>query len=564
MKNLRFKKVLLMSRKEKAAQAIDLDNKRVAILGPNGTGKSSLIKSLYASFGADPEKTHPKWKDADVEILLVFSVDGEDFSIVRKGGRFGMFDADDNVLLITSSVTNELAAQVASLLDFRLRMKRKNAPAVVIPPPAFCFLPFYSDQDKSWTDTWNGFSALQMMDNYKTEAARYHSGMRPNDYYDAWIEKQDANLLANEFEAEKASLRKAKDRVDGKRVNLGFDLNPEHFADRIESLLRECEAVRKRQDEVKSQISGLFSEKVLISEQVRISAAALKELDSDYRFAASLEVESVLCPTCGTTHDNNFVSRFSIVSDADSCRNFISEGGEKLRSINKRIEKANEELARIASQATAIESLLSEERDKVKLHDLLIGESDRLLQETFDEEFSELDSKIGDLLSTAREADKRMNNLTNQARRKKILETYVGFMTKFLKELDVHSLAETDYKAIEGRIKDTGSELPRAILAYKFAFLHTMMEYSSSPLCPMVIDSPLQQDQDSENIQRILKFILENVPENCQLILGSVQLHGVDFDGLTVSTSQKGKLLSEDVYEDVKRAVDPFVDQLLA
>ena len=136
-------------------------------------------------------------------------------------------------------------------------------------------------------------------------------------------------------------------------------------------------------------------------------------------------------------------------------------------------------------------------------------------------------------------------------------------MTKFLKELDVHSLAESDYKSIEGRIKDTGSELPRAILAYKFAFLHTMMKHSSSPLCPMVIDSPLQQDQDDENIQRILKFILKNVPQNCQLILGSVQLHGVDFDGLTVPTSQKGKLLREDIYEDVKREVDPLVDQLL-
>jgi energy-coupling factor transporter ATP-binding protein EcfA2 len=564
MKNLRFKKILLISRKEKTAREVSLNNQKVAILGPNGTGKSSLIKSLYAAFGADPEKTHPKWKRAGVEILLEFSVDGDDYTIVRKGSRFGLFEGNGAPILITSKIAAELAPQIAELLDFKLRMKSKSSEGVVIPPPAFCFLPFYSDQDDSWTNTWNGFSRLQMMADYKREAAKYHSGMRPNAYYDAMADKQDTQLQVKEFYAERKSLGRAKARFDKRRVKLGFDMDPEQFAVQISKLLVQCELVREKQDAVKATISELFSERVLISEQVRISKAALKELDADYKFSSSLEAEVVLCPTCGTSHDNNFASRFSIVSDADSCRDFIGEGEQSLRSINARIDAANNQLKAIAKQAVSLERLLSEERGKVKLRDLLSGESDRILQETFDEEFSKIDEKISKLLLQIKTSEEEMSELTNRERRAQILETYTGFMTKFLKELDVHSLAEADYKTIEGRIKDTGSELPRAILAYKFAFLHTMLKHSSSPLCPMVIDSPLQQDQDDDNVQRILNFVLKNSPADCQLILGSVKLHGVKFDGLEVSTSEKGKLLNATHFEQVKKAIDPFIDQLFA
>ena len=48
MKNLRFQSLILLSRKEKAARRIAFDPKATLILGENDTGKSSLIKAIYA------------------------------------------------------------------------------------------------------------------------------------------------------------------------------------------------------------------------------------------------------------------------------------------------------------------------------------------------------------------------------------------------------------------------------------------------------------------------------------------------------------------------------------
>ena len=151
-----------------------------------------------------------------------------------------------------------------------------------------------------------------------------------------------------------------------------------------------------------------------------------------------------------------------------------------------------------------LDNLLSEERGELRFHDVLEGEGERVLDKSFDEEFGVLKAKIGTCVVTSTDAKKRMGENTNRKRNLTISATYIKHMTKLLNSPDVHSLAVNDYKSIEGKIRDTGSELPRAILTYKFAFLYTMLEHSSSPLYQLVIDSPLQQDQDNENVRKIL------------------------------------------------------------
>ena len=38
-----------------------------------------------------------------------------------------------------------------------------------------------------------------------------------------------------------------------------------------------------------------------------------------------------------------------------------------------------------------------------------------------------------------------------------------------------------------------GSEGPRGLIAYYYAFLHTARRYSSSSFCPIVIDRPISK-----------------------------------------------------------------------
>jgi hypothetical protein len=119
-------------------------------------------------------------------------------------------------------------------------------------------------------------------------------------------------------------------------------------------------------------------------------------------------------------------------------------------------------------------------------------------------------------------------------------------------------LAEISYKAIDSNIRETGSDLPRALLAYYFAFIHTMKKFSTSAFCPIVIDTPVQQDQDEANAARMISFCLSQAPQGSQLILGTVGLHGVEYDGHVIKTDTKNRLLKTERFEEVSGILKPF------
>lgn len=125
------------------------------------------------------------------------------------------------------------------------------------------------------------------------------------------------------------------------------------------------------------------------------------------------------------------------------------------------------------------------------------------------------------------------------------------------------SVAEKSYKQIDCVINETGSDLPRALLAYYYAFVNTMRASSASVLCPLIVDSPVQQDQDPANATRMIQFALEHVPDDMQLILGSVSLHGAVYDGYSIEIEGKRSLLQSDAYDEVSGIMKPYYDALI-
>ena len=138
------------------------------------------------------------------------------------------------------------------------------------------------------------------------------------------------------------------------------------------------------------------------------------------------------------------------------------------------------------------------------------------------------------------------------------MNLYSTLMKKYLLELDVKTIAEKNYTKIDSRINETGSALPRALIAYYFSIFQVMKRYSSSTYCPIIIDSPNQQAQDLKHVDKILKFINKNQPEDSQLVLGIEELHNVDFDCEIIELKDKLSLLQEDEYENVSEEIDHF------
>ena len=132
-------------------------------------------------------------------------------------------------------------------------------------------------------------------------------------------------------------------------------------------------------------------------------------------------------------------------------------------------------------------------------------------------------------------------------------------MKRYLFELSVAGISEESYADFTSKIHDQGSDQPRAVLAYTFSILQLMQTRASSAFCPIIIDSPIQQEQDAVNHQRILEFIKKNQPNESQLILGVVDTKNVDFSGDVITLNQKRHVLREDEYNRATEEMMPFI-----
>jgi hypothetical protein len=75
-----------------------------------------------------------------------------------------VFAANGQPIEIFTSVTKGLGPWLAQLLKFGIKLT-DNQGELITPPPAYLLLPYYFDQDASWTDNWRGFTRLQQIKN---------------------------------------------------------------------------------------------------------------------------------------------------------------------------------------------------------------------------------------------------------------------------------------------------------------------------------------------------------------------------------------------------------------
>ena len=97
-----------------------------------------------------------QWKEAVSKILVQFTVGDREFSLLRNGSSFTIFDKTGKPLDSFKSVTKGLGIYLAQLFQFGIKLTSQSG-ELITPPPAYQFLPFYIYQDKGWVETWNSF-----------------------------------------------------------------------------------------------------------------------------------------------------------------------------------------------------------------------------------------------------------------------------------------------------------------------------------------------------------------------------------------------------------------------
>jgi hypothetical protein len=543
---------MLLSPTEKKAKKVKFNKKRTLIFGGNGTGKSCLIKSIYKTFGAPSYKDHPSWKALNPISFVRFTIDDIQYAILKDGKFYAVFNNKDEIINFSQSVIKELSPFLAGLFDFNIKLQNQQN-ELITPSPAFLFLPYYVDQDISWQKNWSSFSQLALIKSYREPIASYHTGLKPNEFYKAKGEIEQYTSAIKELEDERKVLKNVLEKVKGKITQADFNIDIEKFKDEVKDLLIECDILKTKQEQLKSKLVEFYNFKISIESQLVITKNALNETRKDYKYATEIIVDDFVdCPTCGAHYENSFVDRFEIAKDEDRCKELLIELTRELKEIDDKIEKENTAYNRSNEEIVKIETLLENRKGELKLKDIIENAGRNELKTVFEENSKNINSSIFENAVEQKKLQDRLKALNDKVRREEIMTLYYRTMKQYLFQLDVKTLKEESYKKIDSSIPETGSALPRALIAYYFSIFQVMRKYTSSAFCPIIIDSPNQQAQDLGHVDKILKFIDRNQPEDSQLILGIEELYDVDFNCDIIELKEEKSLLQKSDYKEVQ------------
>ncbi len=561
MRTMKFEKSYLLSHAEGRARSLTFDKGATVIRAGNGCGKSALLKSLYDTFGAEPHRIDNNWRAANVISAVDFMIDGERRTIMKYAGTYTVFDGNSQKEFQTTSVSKELAPFFAELLDFRLLMTDQQD-QVKIPPPSYAFAPYYIDQDEGWTAPWKSFRSMYLPRS-AAALADYHSGLKPNAYYVAQAMRDSVTIRLKDAEARRREIASAMEHL--KQIDdaptIYFDLAD--FQAETEGLLTESQHLHNEQVKYRSKLSELMETRALWSAQIAITGAALGEFNEVFEKAAghSLDVE---CPTCGEHYTNDIAARFNIAADTELLFGVLSHAKQQYRALETEIDAARSGIVQIEQSLTRVQAILSVRRNELSLGEVIAAEGRNVATRILRDRVAEVDAEIGSYSAQISELKEEMRRSIDKKRSQTIKDFFGTHLIDFSTRLDAR-IEDKPSGNISNMNLARGSEGPRGLAAYFYAFLHTVRGFGSSTFCPIIIDAPNQQGQDASHLPAIISFLVKTRPVGSQLILAVEDAVGIDVaDAAIIDIGEnRNQLLVDAEYEGVAKHLLPYMAQLI-
>ncbi|HDR7415322.1 TPA: hypothetical protein QCX14_005533 [Bacillus toyonensis] len=557
MKKLIFKELKLISFKEKKAKKIVFDSGVTVLYSDNlnKTGKSSIIKSLYNTLGAEV-RFHNSWKNLEVVNVLTFILESVEYTMVKNKNKYSLFNDSKQLIGSWNKVTEELAPEMAKLLGYRLTLPNRNKKEI-IPPPAYFFLPFYIDQDKSWNQEWSSFENLAQFANWQDIVIQYHAGILTDEFFEVSNKMSLKQSQKNETKKKYESLNYALHRFDKElRDSQTFNIEADNFQKEINALIKEVEKLQLLEDEWRAQLTELYNDRLILKQRKKSIEKTLKGVQVDYSKINSK------CKTCGLQHEDNFEARLKSAETEAKCHQLLNEIAIKLELVDENITKTNQIFTEKAKEKEALNNVLISKRGALTLKDIISLEGSYQFKIKIQEDLNKELEQIKMLEEEMDDLKKQKRKIQTTKRKTEITTEYIGYMNYFLEKLNVKNISSNSYDNLKTKIKEQGSHQPRALLSYYLSILKLIEKYSTSTFCPIVIDSPNQQDQSEENLNKMLNAIMNERPKDSQLILAVVDKPSVDIKGSyeMINFTQEHQLLEAEEYNAVLEEIKDILD----
>lgn len=554
MKELIINSILIADVNQKTAKFQEFKNGfNVITSSQNHVGKSSLIKSLYYSFGAEVE-FDTNW-DKNSKIYIVrFTVDKKNYRIARFQKKYVLLQ-DDELILFTEHVTIELAQKLEDIFKFGVYLPNRTDNTIELAPPVFMFMPYYIDQDRGWSEIYGSFSNLeQYAKDDRRKSLYYHLGIYNKKTVELVSEK-DALFL------QLSTIKEESERIENVVNVLSEELKNLVPAENIEELERNLimpkEAISKlvkKLGEKRNEIQKL--EIMLQNHKYQLEAINVVK----YTTSTTIQtpIKNILsCPKCGYVMDKEI---FEIVQKNYTFLNkkYAQQQVELLiQRIEKKLEKIKKEYVDMMNRLKAEESVYNDMKNNYDIY---------LVQKGLSSSLNNLTEKYEKNINNQKEITEKIKDITSELKKlpnkKEIEKKYVEFVIENLLSLGAWEASYEKKIKLLKPLKGQGTLKNKIILAQIIALFQTMdsLQIESNKF-PFIIDSPRGNEASLFSSEEILKLIfsIDCIP---QIILVTMDFlnfkDSINYKGNIniVELEQQYKLLSADEYTNYLEEIE--------
>ena len=517
----------------------------------NHVGKSSLLKSLYHTLGAEVEYDH-EWDKSSKLYILTFDVNNEEYRIVRFCKRFAVFK-QDKLLLLTDSVTKELSPLLEKIFGFAVFLPSKQTSKVELSPPAFSFLPYYIDQDNGWSGLYESFSNIeQYKKDDRIKSLYYHL----NIYTKATVQEMaDRDRLRDEIinlEAERDRVLTILQALTEEIRNLPSVENIDALEANLNLPKKKIKTLITRLGTLRNQIQQLETALEQHTHQLR-TIHEYRKIKAKHQPNQSKAVS--ICPRCGYLLDDELY-RLILTNYTSTNEEYLDQQIELIiDSIKADLDHVKREYVKLSQKIKSEETAFQIQQDAF---DTYIRQ--RGLQKSIDRFNEELAEVRAHITKNEEEIAKLTKAIKAMPNKKEIEAKYIEFVKSNIIHLGAWSEKyETKIKLLHPIIAQ-GTLENKIILAQVIGLFQTMEYFKTNVIrFPFVVDSPKAKEPSSESSKEILKMISE-IDMLPQVILATMDYQDYS-EGLPVPTklielSEQWHLLNSEDYTNNITAID--------
>jgi hypothetical protein len=562
MHGLQFKRIRICSEAEQKAFQQEFHPRKTLFLGDNSTGKSTIVKSLFRAFDAEPTGDLRGW-DYGAIVAVDFSAQERQYTVVRKGDLRALFEGRDLVGVTTSStVWNEIFARS---VGFKLQLMDREEDFRTASPSLF-FMPFYVNQDGSFLSAWDTFKSVKQFDaNAIPHTLEYFAAVRPVRYFDLkGTERANKGKLA-ELEVEATTLQRTRARLKRVLRPSAVKLTSAGFEKEVHELARMATDLGSKQEKLRRDIVEAEEIASQLADQIRLSDAALHEHDADFRSVDTATSQGVFrCPTCHAEHDASFHTFLGLAEDARELYRMKEALQRNLLSVKERSTHLRRQASALKQQYLEVSNILSVKRGRLTFEDVVKSYGANATDTALDGEITSVNRSITACQEQLRDLKLEIERLMKTHDSGTPLTRFRLSFKDLLAVADVPEFPNVDLWKLSKRPTDSGSVGPRAVVAYYAALWSAMQDPNGNLPSPLVIDSPNQNAQDRENLKRVMALLAGRTPRNAQVILCAEEENDAFNADRVVFLEDKRNLLKRDAMNSVANDLLPMIERAVA